>query len=299
MSRRLPKVIEARMCAVFDTRFDESDKPLTHDEPVRPCGRPTCWCRPSPSVSISHPDRRGRRANKLIANFGNGVDNIDVASALDRSYHRHEHARVLTEATADMTMALILGASPRRRRERHSRRHFGGLVADLDAAPSDHRREARHGRRGCGRPWRRMPEGFNGRSTFRDRRQGSPIFEEPVEPTCRESLDRDAGAGRRSCSIQLPRARRPLHFSPPTGASSSPRHSDRHRAPRRRSSTRTRWCACLKRSDGRPATASTSSTWTRRLSKVAEAGQGEFVAAAASIGSATIDHPAWICGRKK
>jgi glyoxylate reductase len=50
---------------------------------------------------------------KLIANFGNGVDNIDVASALGRSITVTNTPGVLTEDTADMTMALILSVARR------------------------------------------------------------------------------------------------------------------------------------------------------------------------------------------
>jgi glyoxylate reductase len=50
---------------------------------------------------------------KLIANFGNGVDHIDVATALSRGITVTNTPGVLTEDTADMTMALIL-AVPRR-----------------------------------------------------------------------------------------------------------------------------------------------------------------------------------------
>src|SRR5260370_4922026 len=50
---------------------------------------------------------------KLIANFGNGVDNIDVATAVQRGITVTNTPGVLTEDTADMTMALIL-AGPRR-----------------------------------------------------------------------------------------------------------------------------------------------------------------------------------------
>src|SRR5260370_5589821 len=50
---------------------------------------------------------------KLIANFGNGVDNIDVVAAHARGITVTNTPKVLTEDTADMTMALIL-AVPRR-----------------------------------------------------------------------------------------------------------------------------------------------------------------------------------------
>ena len=53
---------------------------------------------------------------KLIANFGNGVDNIDVTAATARGIIVTNTPKVLTEDTADMTMALIL-AVPRRSAE--------------------------------------------------------------------------------------------------------------------------------------------------------------------------------------
>jgi len=57
-------------------------------------------------------ERAGERL-KLIANFGNGVDNIDVPAAVKAGITVTNTPRVLTEDTADMTMALIL-AVPRR-----------------------------------------------------------------------------------------------------------------------------------------------------------------------------------------
>src|SRR6185312_7268567 len=50
---------------------------------------------------------------RLIANFGNGIDHIDVAAAVERGITVTNTPGVLTEDTADMTMALIL-AVPRR-----------------------------------------------------------------------------------------------------------------------------------------------------------------------------------------
>jgi len=50
---------------------------------------------------------------KLIANFGNGVDNIDVAAAIERGITVTNTPGVLTEDTADMTMALILSVARR------------------------------------------------------------------------------------------------------------------------------------------------------------------------------------------
>ena len=75
---------------------------------------------------------------KLIAQFGNGVDNIDVAAAHARGITVTNTPKVLTEDTADMTMALIL-AVPRRLIEGAAvltEAALAGLVADLDARPA-------------------------------------------------------------------------------------------------------------------------------------------------------------------
>ncbi|MFX4982798.1 D-glycerate dehydrogenase, partial [Acinetobacter baumannii] len=45
---------------------------------------------------------------RMIANYGNGVDHIDVQSALNRGITVTNTPGVLTEDTADMTMGLIL-----------------------------------------------------------------------------------------------------------------------------------------------------------------------------------------------
>ena len=50
---------------------------------------------------------------RLIANFGNGVDHIDVTSALRRGITVTNTPGVMTEDTADMTMALILSTARR------------------------------------------------------------------------------------------------------------------------------------------------------------------------------------------
>ncbi|WP_457798683.1 2-hydroxyacid dehydrogenase [Methylocystis sp. S23] len=113
VTRRLPEVIETRMCELFDTRLNESDRPMSHDELVEAMRTaevlvPTITDR----IDSGLISQAGEQM-KLIANFGNGVDNIDVASALGRSITVTNTPGVLTEDTADMTMALILSVARR------------------------------------------------------------------------------------------------------------------------------------------------------------------------------------------
>jgi glyoxylate reductase len=101
------------MRELFDTRLNLEDRPLSHAElaqaaKVADVLVPTVTDRIDAAVLS-----QSGEALKLIANFGNGVDNIDVATALQRGITVTNTPGVLTEDTADMTMALIL-AVPRR-----------------------------------------------------------------------------------------------------------------------------------------------------------------------------------------
>ena len=113
VTRKLPDSIEIRMRELFDARLNLDDTALTPDaiaEAVRSADVlvPTVTDEITGEM-LKQPDCKLR----LIANFGNGVDNIDVAAAHARGITVTNTPKVLTEDTADMTMALIL-AVPRR-----------------------------------------------------------------------------------------------------------------------------------------------------------------------------------------
>ncbi len=113
VTRKLPDSVETRMRELFDARLNLDDKPMSQGELAEAVKLadvlvPTVTDNIDRSV-LSHSGER----LKLIANFGNGVDNIDVATAVQRGITVTNTPGVLTEDTADMTMALIL-AVPRR-----------------------------------------------------------------------------------------------------------------------------------------------------------------------------------------
>ncbi|MET0444689.1 MAG: D-glycerate dehydrogenase [Pseudorhodoplanes sp.] len=113
VTRKLPERVETRMRELFEARLNLDDKPMTQAELIEAVQTadvlvPTVTDRVDAAVLA----RAGEKL-KLIANFGNGVDNIDVATALSRGITVTNTPGVLTEDTADMTMALIL-AVPRR-----------------------------------------------------------------------------------------------------------------------------------------------------------------------------------------
>ncbi|QEX25319.1 D-glycerate dehydrogenase [Hypericibacter adhaerens] len=113
VTRKLPDPIETRMMELFDVRLNIDDRPMTQGELVEAIKAadvlvPTVTDRIDSSVlSQAGPKLR------LIASFGTGVDHIDLASARQRGITVTNTPGVLTEDTADMTMALIL-AVPRR-----------------------------------------------------------------------------------------------------------------------------------------------------------------------------------------
>ena len=113
VTRKLPDSTETRMRELFDTRLNLDDTPMTPAQ-LAEAVRSADILVPTVSDEITadilnQPDVR----LKLIANFGNGVDNIDVAAAMARGIMVTNTPKVLTEDTADMTMALLL-AVPRR-----------------------------------------------------------------------------------------------------------------------------------------------------------------------------------------
>ncbi|HZO44563.1 MAG TPA: D-glycerate dehydrogenase [Xanthobacteraceae bacterium] len=108
VTRKLPDSIEVRMRELFDTRLNAEDKPMSQAELIEAVKAADVLV---PTVTDRIDDaiigKAGERL-KLIANFGNGVDNIDVTGAVERGITVTNTPNVLTEDTADMTMALIL-----------------------------------------------------------------------------------------------------------------------------------------------------------------------------------------------
>jgi glyoxylate reductase len=130
VTRKLPEVVENRMRELFDARLNVDDKPMTHAQLVEAAKTadvlvPTVTDRIDRGViSQAGPQLR------LIANFGTGVDNVDLDTARNRAITVTNTPGVLTEDTADMTMALIL-AVPRRLAEgtaylKDTKQNWGG-----------------------------------------------------------------------------------------------------------------------------------------------------------------------------
>ena len=113
VTRKLPAPIETRMAELFDVTLNVDDQPMSQQDlaaAVRTADVlvPTVTDR----IDLGVLSQAGENL-KLIANVGNGVDHIDLASARQRGIVVTNTPGVLTGDTADMTLALIL-AVPRR-----------------------------------------------------------------------------------------------------------------------------------------------------------------------------------------
>jgi lactate dehydrogenase-like 2-hydroxyacid dehydrogenase len=113
VTRRLPDPVETRMRELFDTELNLDDTPMDREALVKALARadaivPTITDR----IDAELIAEAGSQL-KLIANFGAGVDHIDVAAATERGIAVTNTPGVLTEDTADLTMALIMAVSRR------------------------------------------------------------------------------------------------------------------------------------------------------------------------------------------
>jgi glyoxylate reductase len=108
VTRRLPEAVETRMTELFDVTLRVDDRRMSREELGEAMRRADVLV---PCIT-DHIDagllaQAGDRL-KLIANYGAGVDHIDVQTARQRGVLVSNTPGVMTEDTADMTMALIL-----------------------------------------------------------------------------------------------------------------------------------------------------------------------------------------------
>ncbi len=113
VTRRLPDTIETRMRELFNAALNIDDRAMTKDELIEAVKTaqvlvPTVTDEIDADVIAAAGEQL-----KLIANFGNGVDHIDIAAAQAKGIAITNTSGVLTDDTADMTMALILAVSRR------------------------------------------------------------------------------------------------------------------------------------------------------------------------------------------
>jgi lactate dehydrogenase-like 2-hydroxyacid dehydrogenase len=122
VTRRLPEPVEKELSREFDARLNRDDRPLGPDglqEALRNADALLCTVTDRLTAEVLSAEPRRAR---LLANFGVGFNNIDTEAAKARGLAVSNTPDVLTEATADLAMTLLLMASRRTGEgERHVR----------------------------------------------------------------------------------------------------------------------------------------------------------------------------------
>lgn len=113
VSRKIPDSIETRMVELFDVKLNLKDKAFTKDDLIAAVKEADVFVSTVTDNITAEIINQAGPQFKMIANFGMGVDHIDMKAAHAKGIVVTNTPNVLTEETADLTMALIL-AVPRR-----------------------------------------------------------------------------------------------------------------------------------------------------------------------------------------
>ncbi len=113
VTRKLPDAVETRMRELFDTELNLDDKPFGPTELAAALARADVLASTITDRIDAEAIAAAGPGLRLIANFGVGVDHIDIAAAQARGILVTNTPGVLTEDTADLTMGLILAAMRR------------------------------------------------------------------------------------------------------------------------------------------------------------------------------------------
>lgn len=192
VTRRLPEAVETRLSELFDVKLRDDDQPMSRADLVTAMKSadvlvPTL----TDEIDSTLIGQAGDRL-KLIANYGAGVDHIDVATARQRGILVSNTPGVLTDDTADMTMALMLAVL------RRIPEGLAAMQADewTGWAPTAFLGGRIGGRRlgilGMGRIGQavaRRAAAFGMQVHYHNRRRLRPEIEEELEATYWESLD--------------------------------------------------------------------------------------------------------------
>ncbi|WP_050528520.1 2-hydroxyacid dehydrogenase [Pseudorhodobacter aquimaris] len=192
VTRRLPETVETRMKELFDVELRDPDTRMTREElgaamrrsdVLVPCV--------TDQIDANLLAQAGEKL-KLIANYGAGIDHIDVTSARQRGILVSNTPGVVTDDTADMTLALILAVTrkiPEGLAEMQAGRwegwspmaHLGGRIGG--------RRLGILGMGRIGQAVARRASAFGMQIHYHNRKRLRPEIEADLDATYWESLD--------------------------------------------------------------------------------------------------------------
>ncbi|MDO7557450.1 MAG: D-glycerate dehydrogenase [Loktanella sp.] len=113
VTRRLPDVVETRLCELFSVTLRDDDKPMSR-EALAEAMKTADVLVSTITDQIDAALLAGAGENlRLIAQYGAGVDNIDVSTARQRGIQVSNTPGVTTDDTADMALALMLAVTRR------------------------------------------------------------------------------------------------------------------------------------------------------------------------------------------
>ncbi len=192
VTRKLPDVIETRMMELFDARLNSDDASLTHAQLIEAVQVadvlvPTVTDRVDRDVI----EKAGPQL-RMIASFGTGVDHIDLKAARERGITVTNTPGVLTEDTADMTMALLLAVA-RRLSEGERLVRSGQWKGWGPTTMLGHRIQGKRlgilGMGRIGQALARRARAFGMSIHYHNRRRVYPDVEQELEATYWDSLD--------------------------------------------------------------------------------------------------------------
>jgi glyoxylate reductase len=192
VTRRLPQAVETRMTELFDVKLSADDAPMTREALVAAMQDADVLV---PTITDQIDARLLAQAGerlKLIANYGAGIDNVDVSTARQRGILVTNTPGVLTDDTADMTLALMLSVLrriPEGMRVAQSDDWAGWAPTAMLGGRVAGRRLGILGMGRIGQAVARRARAFGMQIHYHNRKRLRPEAEAPLDATYWESLD--------------------------------------------------------------------------------------------------------------
>ena len=192
VTRRLPDAVELRLKELFDTELNPSDTAFSADQLADAVSRADVLVSTVTDQVDGQVLSKAGDQFKMIAQFGAGVDNIDVQTATDRGITVTNTPGVLTDDTADVTMALIL-AVPRRLHEGIELMEAGKFDGWAPTWMMGRRLAGKRlgiiGMGRIGQAVARRAKAFGLQIHYHNRKKTSRLIEEELDATYWDSLD--------------------------------------------------------------------------------------------------------------